>query len=397
MELKLLQLDSTSKSIFDSSEVSASTGRRSCSSSLKQLRRSCRCFPVTCSYSRRTTNNMDLSSGITGTSGFSSSYPINGRNGVRSSPYVNELRVLEAVDDEYGGVLVNANRLPLKRNAFTSALRSSLFHWKSTGKKGVWLKLPVELADFVPIAVKEGFEYHHAERGYVMLTYWIPEGPSLLPANASHQVGVGGFVINQHNEAWFTTYLVHGGFWSLKGLEFTVYIMYDMNLVYCWNQVLVVQETFCSPTCEGLWKLPTGFILESEEIYEGAVREVKEETGVDSEFVEVIAFRHAHNVAFEKSDLFFICMLRPISTQIMVEDHEIQAAKWMKLEEFMEQPLIQGDKMFKKIMDICIARLGRRYCGLNPHKVVSKFDGKESTLYYNVVEEEDCNSDSSSN
>ncbi|KAK4761600.1 hypothetical protein SAY87_029484 [Trapa incisa] len=361
MELKLLQLDSTSKCIFDSSEVSASTGRRSCSSSLKQFRRSCRCFPVTCSYSRRTTNNMDLSSGITGPSGFSSSYPINGRNGVRSSPYVNELRVLEVVDDEYGGVVVNANRLPLKRNAFTSALRSSLFHWKSTGKKGVWLKLPVELADFVPIAVKEGFEYHHAERGYVMLTYWIPEVPSLLPANASHQVGVGGFVINQHNE------------------------------------VLVVQETFCSPTCEGLWKLPTGFILESEEIYEGAVREVKEETGVDSEFVQVIAFRHAHNVAFEKSDLFFICMLRPISTQIMVEDHEIKAAKWMKLEEFMEQPLIQGDKMFKKIMDICIARLGRRYCGLNPHKVVSKFDGKESTLYYNVVEEEDCNSDSSSN
>jgi len=33
-----------------------------------------------------------------------------------------------------------------------------------------------------------------------MLTYWIPEGPSMLPANASHQVGVGGFVINDKNE-----------------------------------------------------------------------------------------------------------------------------------------------------------------------------------------------------
>jgi hypothetical protein len=34
----------------------------------------------------------------------------------------------------------------------------------------------------------------------VMLTYWIPEGPCMLPANASHQVGVGGFVVNDRNE-----------------------------------------------------------------------------------------------------------------------------------------------------------------------------------------------------
>ncbi|PKI39762.1 hypothetical protein CRG98_039807 [Punica granatum] len=193
-----------------------------------------------------------------------------------------------------------------------------------------------------------------------MLTYWIPEGPCLLPANASHQVGVGGFVINENNE------------------------------------VLVVQERYCTPTFAGLWKLPTGFILESEEIFEGAVREVKEETGIDSEFVEVIAFRHAHNVAFEKSDLFFICMLKPVSTKIMVDDHEIQAAKWMPLVDFVEQPLIQGDKMFKKIIDICIARLGRRYCGLHPHQVISKFDGKESTLYYNVVETIDANCEANS-
>lgn len=43
--------------------------------------------------------------------------------------------------------------------------------------------------------------------------------------------------------------------------------------------------------------------------------------------------RHAHNVAFEKSDLFFICMLRPISTEIKIDDLEVQAAKvkWITL------------------------------------------------------------------
>jgi len=41
----------------------------------------------------------------------------------------------------------------------------------------------------------------------------------------------------------------------------------------------------------------------------------------------IINSRHAHNVAFEKSDLFFICMLRPLSSEIIVDDLEIEAAK----------------------------------------------------------------------
>ncbi|KAK2993931.1 hypothetical protein RJ640_012909 [Escallonia rubra] len=277
------------------------------------------------------------------------SYRINGTNGTNPSMYFRETSLLDAFDDEYGGVIVNPERLPSNPNIFASILRSSLFQWKIKEKKGVWLKLPLDKSELVPVAVKEGFQYHHAERGYVMMTYWIPGGPCMLPANASHQVGVGGFVINDNNE------------------------------------VLVVQEKYSAPALAGLWKLPTGFIHESEEIFTGAVREVKEETGVDTEFVEIIAFRHAHNVAFEKSDLFFICMLKPLSTQIMADDLEIQAAKWMPLVEFVEQPLIHGDCMFKMIIDICIARMGKRYCGLSVHKVVSKFDDRLSTLYYNIV------------
>ncbi|CAL0312297.1 unnamed protein product [Lupinus luteus] len=284
-----------------------------------------------------------------------SPYIINGINGSSLSLYSRNLRVLDAFDDEYGGVLIDPDRLSANPSVFAPMLRFSLSHWKKMGKKGIWLKLPLEQSDLVPIAVKEGFQYHHAEPGYVMLTYWIPEGPCMLPANASHQVGVGGFVINDNNE------------------------------------VLVVQEKHCSAATLGLWKMPTGFILEAEEIYTGAVREVKEETGVDTEFIEVIAFRHAHNVAFEKSDLFFVCMLRPLSSRIIVDEHEIEAAKWMPLVEFVKQPLIQEDSMFKKIIDIFIARLGKRYCGLATHQMVSKFDGRPSSLYYNVSNNEDIN------
>lgn len=37
--------------------------------------------------------------------------------------------------------------------------------------------------------------------------------------------------------------------------------------------------------------------------------------------------RHAQLVAFEKSDLMFVCMLKPLSTEITIDEKEIEDAK----------------------------------------------------------------------
>ena len=75
--------------------------------------------------------------------------------------------------------------------------------------------------------------YHHAGswplapplQGYVMLTHWLPEGEeNKLPPNASHQVGVGAFVMNERRE------------------------------------VLVVQERSGPLRGKGVWKMPTGLV-----------------------------------------------------------------------------------------------------------------------------------------
>jgi hypothetical protein len=47
---------------------------------------------------------------------------------------------------------------------------------------------------------QEGFIYHHAEPGYVMLTCWLPDGPAALPSTSLHQIGVGAFVMNEKQE-----------------------------------------------------------------------------------------------------------------------------------------------------------------------------------------------------
>ncbi|XP_043718894.1 nudix hydrolase 8-like isoform X2 [Telopea speciosissima] len=263
-----------------------------------------------------------------------------------SSPSM-KFDMLDAYDDDYDGVVINPECLPPSANAFASMLCASLSNWRLKGKKGVWLKILEEQADLVPIAIKEGFSYHHAEPGYVMLTHWIPNEPRMLPASPSHLIGVGGFVMNEKKE------------------------------------VLVVKEKKCPCRCSGIWKLPTGFINKSEEIFAGAIREVKEETGIDTTFLEMIAFRHAHLLAFEKSDLLFMCMLKPLSSEISIDDKEIEEAKWMPLDEFVGQSFYQDDQMSKKIIDICIATYENQYSGLTAHEMTSKLDGKLSYLYFN--------------
>jgi hypothetical protein len=67
---------------------------------------------------------------------------------------------------------------------------------------------------------------------------------------------------------------------------------------------------------------------------------------------------------------------------LLNSEHGLQ---WMPLPEWMEQPFIQDDHMFRKISEICMQRPRRHYCGLTAHHVVSKFDGGTPTLYYNVA------------
>ncbi|KAG2261744.1 hypothetical protein Bca52824_068823 [Brassica carinata] len=118
---------------------------------------------------------------------------------------------------------------PMDPSAFSALLRTSLSNWTLQGKKGVWIKLPRHLIGLAETAVKEGFWFHHAEKDYLMLVYWIPK----------------------------------------KTIRFLL-----MHLT-----VLVVQEKTGRTKGKGIWKFPTGVVNEGEYINDGSVREVKEETG----------------------------------------------------------------------------------------------------------------------
>ncbi|KAK7245999.1 hypothetical protein RIF29_40856 [Crotalaria pallida] len=257
---------------------------------------------------------------------------------------VQQVKLLTSTNDKHGGVIVEMDQ-PIDSTTFVSILRASISHWKQLGKKGVWIKVPIHLVSVVEALVKEGFWYHHAEPKYLMLVYWIPETPNTIPTNATHRVGVGAFVMNEKQE------------------------------------VLVVQENSGFFQGTGVWKFPTGVVDQGEDICAAAVREVKEETGVDSEFLEVLAFRQSHNSFFEKSDLFFVCMLRPLSSDIRMQKLEIEAAQWMPFEEYAAQPFAQKHELLKYINDICLAKIDGRYSGYAPVPTSSNFSVHQSYLY----------------
>ncbi|XP_059064478.1 nudix hydrolase 2-like [Cryptomeria japonica] len=209
------------------------------------------------------------------------------------------------------------------------------------GKRAVWIKVPKEQATLVPVAIEAGFWYHHAEPSYLMLVYWIPQIPCTVPDNASHQVGIAAFVFND------------------KG------------------QVLVVQEK-CGPYKDsGLWKMPTGRINQRESIQEGARREVQEETGIDTEFLQVVGFRDGHNALFGKSDMLFVCMLKSVSCNIV----------WMAMDEFAAQPKNQQSKLLKDMIGACVATMDGRCEGFSATEMPAS-SRKPSAFYCSAIHTE---------
>ncbi|KAJ1415592.1 NUDIX hydrolase domain [Sesbania bispinosa] len=256
------------------------------------------------------------------------------------------IELLSAVEDKrYGGVNLDvAVEDPIDSALFHSKLQAEISKWRQQEKKGIWLKLPIRHSNLVDSAT--GFRYHHAESDYLMLVYWIPDTPDTLPANASHRVGVGAFVINNKRE------------------------------------VLVVQETNGRFRGTGVWKMPTGAVNEGEDICNAVIREVMEETGIETKFVEVLAFRQSHKSFFQKSDLFFVCMLEPQSFDIKSQASEIEAAQWMPVEDYLAQSFVQENELFDFIAKICISKLDGKYIGFS-NVLTSTSSGKKTYLYFN--------------
>jgi NADH pyrophosphatase NudC (nudix superfamily) len=72
-----------------------------------------------------------------------------------------------------------------------------------------------------------------------------------------------------------------------------------------------------------------------EDLSSAVEREVLEETGIQSQFVSILGFRHGHGFSHGRSDLYFVCRLTAKSYEIKKQDEEIAECKWVKVKSLL--------------------------------------------------------------
>lgn len=208
------------------------------------------------------------------------------------------MSILQYEINQFNGAIIDESALPEQQDDFRDRLRETIQELKSQKRMTLWLSLPIGKASFVPIAVAEGCQYHHADEECLQLFLkLVPH--AFIPAYATHYIGAGGVLLDDQ------------------------------------NRILVIQERFHT---KKHYKLPGGALDKGEHIADAVVREVYEETGVSAEFQYLSCFRHWHGYRYGKSDIYFVCRLKPLSFELTPDPNEISEAVWMPVEEYLNDP-----------------------------------------------------------
>lgn len=201
---------------------------------------------------------------------------------------------------------------------FSELLSNTIDKATNEKKSACWLKLPIEYGYYIPLAAKLGFKFHHAEDNQATMSLWLdPSHTSRIPKYATHQIGVGGLVVNGYN--------------SKTGEPDKILVIKEINKV------------------NNNYKFPGGLSDVGEHFSDTAIREVKEETGIESKFISLLTMRHSHEVQFGVSDIYLIALLEAKTTEIVKCNLEIEEAIWIDYQEFK---LLNQHPMFEAAINV---------------------------------------------
>eukprot|EP01138_Halocafeteria_seosinensis_P008106 gb/GECG01008284.1/.p1 GENE.gb/GECG01008284.1/~~gb/GECG01008284.1/.p1 ORF type:complete len:417 (+),score=54.36 gb/GECG01008284.1/:1-1251(+) len=186
----------------------------------------------------------------------------------------------------------------IRDSATAEALLSSLL---KHAKRGIWLSFSGvdDTEKFLTPALKAGYKFHHARDDFVRLRGWPHsdrEDPA--PPYAFTWYVSGAIVVNEEKE------------------------------------VLMIQQTYDN---SNLWRPPGGCVDPGESAVEGAIREAKEETGIDVEFVCTLGSFEAtgRDSLFGQTAVGVLSLFRPKYPHqpLNLQESEISACRWYPLDE----------------------------------------------------------------
>jgi 8-oxo-dGTP diphosphatase len=113
------------------------------------------------------------------------------------------------------------------------------------------------------------------------------------------------------------------------------------------------------------WQLPKGIVDPGESPQATAVREVREEAGVDSELIRLIetieywyrSVKYGKPVRFHKFVHFYLMEYK--SGNVSDHDHEVEEARWVSLEEALEMLDFKSERDVVEKAREMIAELGK--------------------------------------
>lgn len=196
--------------------------------------------------------------------------------------------------NDYNGVIIDPTSFSFEKAGLDAAIKGFLL-FMETEKKGLaWITLPISRTSSIEQFVAHGFIFHSCLPDSLTLVR-KPQESTYVPFIPTHIVGAGAIVINQHNE------------------------------------ILVVRDQGFTG-----FNLPGGHVDPGERIQDSIIREVLEETGIEVSFEAILGFTTRHPYEFGKSNIHFICRLKPLTQAINVIDtDEIAEAKWIPIENYL--------------------------------------------------------------
>ncbi|MGZ8164371.1 MAG: NUDIX hydrolase [Methylobacter sp.] len=106
------------------------------------------------------------------------------------------------------------------------------------------------------------------------------------------------------------------------------------------DQVLIIRRN--QPPAMGLWSIPGGKLEAGESLADACKREIKEETGLDTEIKNIVAVVERRIEGFHYVIIDYLALLADQADLLPIAQSDVSEAKWINLEQLNDYELVIG-------------------------------------------------------